>query len=383
MYRVTLILLPLFLLCCKQDASETANRSIEDIYFSDYVSPRLKWGFIDTTGRKAIKAKYDDLKDFSNGLAASSLNGKWGYLDLQGNVAIKHNYKQAYSFIRNHSFVQDFDNKILLINSKGNIIDTVNCQSFKNFTFDYACIFDANGWTAIDTTGTILFESRYFSLQELDADHLIAKGIDGYGVINTEGDTLLALNHQMIYADTGHSIRVKKDDLYHYISKSDWKTKSTAFKKTFSFNKNYAVTKNLQDEYLVINNSYEVLHRLNHDEIIPISEQKLAYKEGKSWGLINLDGSRVTDARYNYFHKEQERRIVYALGDYFGYLDQNGNKINNSLYPLAWDFVNGYARVIDQGGIGFIRLDGQIHIKPQFREVMDFHNGLARYQEIN
>lgn len=40
-----------------------------------------KWGFIDTTGKVAVKPQYEEARPFYNGLAAVKVNGKWGYID--------------------------------------------------------------------------------------------------------------------------------------------------------------------------------------------------------------------------------------------------------------------------------------------------------------
>ncbi|EAL1455719.1 WG repeat-containing protein, partial [Campylobacter coli] len=48
-----------------------------------------KWGFIDKNGEFAIKPKFDDIWDFSEGLAKVKLNGKYGFIDKNGDFVIK------------------------------------------------------------------------------------------------------------------------------------------------------------------------------------------------------------------------------------------------------------------------------------------------------
>jgi len=43
-----------------------------------------KWGYIDEKGKEVIPFKYDDAKNFSEGLAAIKHNGKWGFIDNRG-----------------------------------------------------------------------------------------------------------------------------------------------------------------------------------------------------------------------------------------------------------------------------------------------------------
>jgi hypothetical protein len=92
-----------------------------------------KYGFIDTTGREVIEAKYENISE--NGMAdnpcvdqwwwfaeelelqknelyvrliPAKLNGKWGYIDTQGKVVIDFKYFEA----------KDFDNNMLKDNKK-------------------------------------------------------------------------------------------------------------------------------------------------------------------------------------------------------------------------------------------------------------------------
>ncbi len=43
-----------------------------------------KWGFIDKSGRIAIRAKFDAAYDFQDGLAPVTVDEKFGYIDASG-----------------------------------------------------------------------------------------------------------------------------------------------------------------------------------------------------------------------------------------------------------------------------------------------------------
>ena len=47
-----------------------------------------KWGYIDRRGKLIVPLQWDDVWDFSGGLAAVKLNGKRGYINGIGEVAI-------------------------------------------------------------------------------------------------------------------------------------------------------------------------------------------------------------------------------------------------------------------------------------------------------
>ena len=45
-----------------------------------------KSGYIDKEGDLVIEAKFDDAKDFYEGLAPVRVGDKWGYIDKTGNL---------------------------------------------------------------------------------------------------------------------------------------------------------------------------------------------------------------------------------------------------------------------------------------------------------
>lgn len=70
---------------------------------------KRKWGLCDAKGAIVIRPKYDDVLDFSGGLAAANLGatigfrpvmegGKWGYIDTRGEVVVPVQFETANSF---------------------------------------------------------------------------------------------------------------------------------------------------------------------------------------------------------------------------------------------------------------------------------------------
>ncbi|MDH3259320.1 MAG: WG repeat-containing protein, partial [Deltaproteobacteria bacterium] len=65
-----------------------------------------RWGFISCAGKIAISPKYDDARDFSEGLAKVKISGKWGYIDRSGNLVIKPAYDDALDFAEGKASVK-------------------------------------------------------------------------------------------------------------------------------------------------------------------------------------------------------------------------------------------------------------------------------------
>ncbi|MCW1360932.1 WG repeat-containing protein [Campylobacter jejuni] len=76
-----------------------------------------KTGFIDENGKMAIKAKYDSVSNFKEGIAAIKLNGKWGYIDKKGQMLVKPKFDFVSGFLNGFSEVR-LNDKWGLINIK-------------------------------------------------------------------------------------------------------------------------------------------------------------------------------------------------------------------------------------------------------------------------
>jgi len=54
-----------------------------------------KWGFINQSGALVIPAKYEEVGDFSEGLAWIQMNGKRGYINSYGDLVVPPQYDDA------------------------------------------------------------------------------------------------------------------------------------------------------------------------------------------------------------------------------------------------------------------------------------------------
>ena len=75
-------------------------------------------------GEIVIKAKYHEVKDFSEGLAAvqEEEQGLWGFINKQGEYIIEPKYKKCGDFFNGLAYVETTDYKEYLINKDDEII---------------------------------------------------------------------------------------------------------------------------------------------------------------------------------------------------------------------------------------------------------------------
>jgi outer membrane protein OmpA-like peptidoglycan-associated protein len=77
-----------------------------------------KWGFVNRNGLEIILCIYDDVWDFSEGLAKVKKNDKWGYIDNRGEIIIPIIYDDAWIFSDGLAKVKK-DGRWIYIDKKG------------------------------------------------------------------------------------------------------------------------------------------------------------------------------------------------------------------------------------------------------------------------
>ncbi|HEG2606179.1 TPA: WG repeat-containing protein [Campylobacter lari] len=66
----------------------------------DFVAKKTKYGFIDKKGNLVTETEYDDIWNFSEGLAIVVLNEEYGFIDKQGNLVIETEYDVVLDLIK-------------------------------------------------------------------------------------------------------------------------------------------------------------------------------------------------------------------------------------------------------------------------------------------
>lgn len=97
-----------------------------------YFKPKDKynyvWGFRDASGKEVIPAKYDQVQDFCNGMAAVATKEsgelKWGFVDTKGQLVIEPKYSKVPSRFDKCglALVTDKQGNHMYINKKGEIV---------------------------------------------------------------------------------------------------------------------------------------------------------------------------------------------------------------------------------------------------------------------
>lgn len=378
-----LILVIVFISCLPDKPVDNQSDSIEDIYFKDYESPKEKWGFLDSTGAVIIKPIYDDVRDMITSLTAANYKGRWGFINLSGKKVIDFKFKQVHDFDSEleSCIVQTFSNQWLLINQKGQVIDSLNYDNYKSAKEGFYPVASGSSWGLIDIKGKEIIKPNYESIKVFN-NRCIVRKYSKYGLISIEGDILMPIQYDKIDATDSAMLRVKQDGKCAFYDSQSYKKVSPDYNYASQLEDGFFFTKSIDKTFSIINEKFNVLSSLKADKVEYGGEGKWKYKEGGKWGLMKADGTRITEPLYDLMNRYQEDYILFSIADRWGYLDSEGEVFIEPLLPLAWEFKNGYARIFHRNGVGFIDTTKTLIIDKRMFEVRDFYNGKARFQTM-
>jgi hypothetical protein len=382
-YSILSFLLVLGLASCDEEVKQKVKSVAEKNYLEDYFSPDYLWGYIDLKGNEVIPAIYDDVRDFREGLAAVNYKGYWGFIDEKGKFAIAPIYRTVQNFSEGFAIVQTFNDSLLLIDKIGQIIQNLPAKEAFSVSSQIIRIKNNQGYTFLDLGGNPINQEVYDKAFDFNNDIAIVGIEDKMGVINTSGIEILPLNYLNVASVNGHFLKVKNEDNhYQLFNIAERKFIAGSFRTIISSGDQGIAVLAKQDNWLIYNEKSNENIQTNYSKLYSGGEGKWFFRKDGKFGILDSLGNLIADDKFDALYRYSEKRCVYQRGEFWGYLKDNGEELTPPLFPLAWDFRNRRARIIANGGIGFIDTVGSLVVPNRFIEVRDFYEGYARFQKI-
>lgn len=326
-----------------------------------------KWGFCTVDKRLVVDYLYDDVKAFSEGLAAVNKNGKWGYIGETGNEIINCKYDGAFSFKEGVALVIS-NYGCGLIDKDGSIVipcrylKLYSCNNglvaYKNFTFYQNILLQVG----------LVSNEKYFSW-------LSDTGVNKFGCMDKKGNKVIPSIYEKIGIFREGLAPVQVDSKFGYI---DIKGKIILYPIYYwahEFNENLAAvkifesSKSVEPLTMFIDKSGGVKLKCKYHDVYSFSEglalvverNKTTY--ARKSGYIDKTGREVIACKYVFASSFSEGlAAVSQIEKYvynYGYIDKSDKIIIPLKYEAAEDFNNGIARVRFNGKDGYINKQGE------------------------
>lgn len=156
------------------------------------VEIKEKWGYINTSGEVKINPQFEDVRDFSEGLAAvkkseKNESGKWGFVDDEGTLVINPQFSNVGDFNEGLCLVSD-GKKYGYINKEGKYAINPQFDEAEKFHNGLAVVKQGESYGYIDKEGKFVINPQFKYAQEFGENGLasVLNTDDKYGYIDKE-----------------------------------------------------------------------------------------------------------------------------------------------------------------------------------------------------
>ncbi|WP_242045352.1 WG repeat-containing protein [Anabaena catenula] len=149
-----------------------------------------KYGYIDRTGKLVGRLQFDIAAPFSEGLALIKINNKYGYIDKSAKLIPTLQFDDAKSFSEGIAAVKTA-NKWGYIDKKGKFVVAAKFDDAKSFSEGIASVKTANKWGFIDKTGKTIIQSQFDDANNFSEGFALVKIGNKWGYIDKTGKLII------------------------------------------------------------------------------------------------------------------------------------------------------------------------------------------------
>jgi len=352
-----------------------------DVYgFNEGLAPvkvGKQWGFIDTNGQFVIPAQYKNAKNFNDGLAPIVMEKRWGYIDTTGKQIIEDQYSEA----------QIFSEELAAVKSSGKWV-YIDKTGKEKFTAPYKTVTPFYGGLAevrvkVSKVSVLGIVFNVFSNVIGNMGNYTYRGID-YGImeenekrgyINKQGELAITTKNDFVDVYDG-----KVESLVLVVSKHKWGLVNTEgdfvipaeYEELSYFKEGFAVIAN-DDKYNFVNIKNERLNKNDYTKAKDFHSGMAAVQFGDKWGYVKSDGQTAIRAKFDKSNNFYNEIATVQFNGKWRIIDKEGTTIKELAdIDEIHNFVGGLAPVRKGKLWGYINVEGEFVVQPQFQDVNSF-----------
>ncbi len=195
-----------------QTLTSLAYRSIEP--FSEglaRVQYHDAWGFVDTTGKLVVEARFFKASDFSEGKAAVWVNGNCGFIDRTGKYVVEPQFSKCMDFKDGKAIVFKGSQRAGLIDDKGNFIIEPGINKLLDFADGRGLVRDDNYKFYYITEQARFYNGFYEKAGQYKHGVAVVKVDGNWAIINQQGIEIIPPKYDKIeqFEDGFAKVRIK------------------------------------------------------------------------------------------------------------------------------------------------------------------------------
>jgi len=223
-------------------------------YLFPVINHREEFGFMDEEGNLIVDFAYEEVNEFSEGLAAVSKNGKYGVITTSGEVAVDFVYELISDYQLGHAIVKDngkyglidrngktmipiiyedlqfvFSDQLLffengrygLMNMNGRVVKPAQFIDFLPFNESCAIVTYDQGKAILHSSLELLIPRLLDEIEPIKEGFIASKD-EKYGVFDFFGREVVPLIYDEVIATRFPYLIVRKENKFFHISTADW-----------------------------------------------------------------------------------------------------------------------------------------------------------------
>lgn len=160
------------------------------------------WGFVDKSGTVVIEPQFDHVGTFSEGLAAVRTDAGWGYIDRVGDWAIPPQFDFARPFQSSLAIVQT-DGISGIIDRIGNVKYLPEYDSAWNISNGLVCVKKDDHFGFANLQGDLVIPFEFESVRPFHNGAAPAMQQGAWGLIDTQGEFVVQPSYQQMHGYPG------------------------------------------------------------------------------------------------------------------------------------------------------------------------------------
>jgi WG containing repeat len=337
-----------------------------------------KYGFVDTSGKLIIPAQYDEVNNFSCGLARVKKGSAWQFIDRTGRTVLM-------ADDRTSDFCDDLAGQLIFephrlyryFNKQGKVAaEILDAKSAGWFSKGYAPIefFEGRKAIVIDRAGRTVAQLAYDACGSSFKEGLLNVWKDQKeGFVDIKGNWTIPPQFRDAngFVDGVAPVVPQGTEKWGAIDKSG--NLIIPPKYDMSAKTGFNLDDSEYSPYVESSVPYDKRSALG-----AFSEGLAPEKSSEKWGYINKRGAIVIPEKFDYAFPFSEGLALVAIGTKYGYIEHSGSLVIAPRFQYGYLFHEGLASVVTEDGkCGYIDKKGAFVIPPQFANAKSFSEGMA------
>lgn len=381
-----------------------------------------KYGLIDFNGKVIAKPNYDEIKsfDYNEGLLLVRKDGKYGIININGVTVVKEEYDK----IESDGYYEEGETKYKksgFIVGKNDKYGYINRKAEKLLDEKYDQIDRIENPDNGDDVYLVSFENGkagFYKNKEKVINHdyedigydknnkcLILQKDGKQGLADFSGNIQIDIKYDNIYI-SGKYINAQNSDnidIYDYSTKQKISYENVVGINQTSASK-YSIAITNDDKFRILDNEKDELKDRKYEYLEYISDDYFVTYKNKKFGIINANGDKVVDYKYdsmqiipntnmvqavmfnkNYIDIIKDDKVVYSMKNAEIWLKDNYVIMNSDSERVYIDFEGNvientklfenqlYAYENQSGKWGFINKNGDIIVECKYDFATEFN----------